>query len=141
MSYIRLLHLKKKNTSSSWLGVALCSSQGVQMNPLTCHIYIYILTFFYSLKKKNFFEHPSPKFYLNPTKINLNMIILMLLLQYFYNKCYMASYNWFLFRPIINITFYLPLTTYHLDFVIKFLWKYCVLNIIKKKKVSFLLIC
>ena len=79
----------------------------------------------------------DPKFYLNPTKINLNMIILMLLSQYFHNKCYMASYNWFLFEPIINFTFYLPLTTYHLNFVIKFLWKYCVLNIIKKKKFLF----
>ena len=61
------------------------------------------------------------------------MIILMLLSQYFHNKCYMASCNWFLFGSIINITFYLPLTTYHLNFVIKFLCKYCVLNIILKK--------
>ena len=76
-------------------------------------------------------------FYINPTKINLNMIILMLLSQYFHNKCYMASCNWFLFGPIINIIFYLPLTTCHLDFVIIFLWKYCVLNIIKKKSFIF----
>ena len=46
----------------------------------------------------------------------------------------MASCNWFLFGPIINITFYLPLTTCHLDFVINFLWKYCVLNFIFFKK-------
>ena len=39
------------------------------------------------------------------------MIILMLLSQYFYNKCYMVSYDWFLFGAIINFTFYLPLTT------------------------------
>ena len=63
----------------------------------------------------------------------MNIVILMLLLQYLYNKFYMASCNWLLFGPIINITFYLPLTTCHLDFVIKFLWMYCVLNIIKKK--------
>ena len=65
------------------------------------------------------------------------MIILMLLSQYFHNKCYMASCNWFLFGLIINITFYLPLTTCHLHFVINFLWKFCVLNIIKKKSFSF----
>ena len=46
--------------------------------PDLSYIYIYILTFFFSLKKKKIFEHPSPKFYLNPTKINLNVIILML---------------------------------------------------------------
>ena len=49
----------------------------------------------------------------------------------------MASCNWFLFGPIINITFYLPLTTCHLDFVINFLWKYCLLNIIKNKSFIF----
>ena len=76
-------------------------------------------------------------FYLNSTKINSNMIILILLSQYFYNKWYMASYNWFLFGPIINIIFYLSLTTYNINFVIKFVWKYCVLNIIKKKSFIF----
>ena len=49
----------------------------------------------------------------------------------------MASYNWFLFGPIINIIFYLSLTTYNINFVIKFVWKYCVLNIIKKKSFIF----
>ena len=76
-------------------------------------------------------------FYLNSTKINSNMIILILLSQYFYNKWYMASYNWFLFGPIINIIFYLSLTTYNINFVIKFVWKYCVLNIIEKKSFIF----
>ena len=42
------------------------------------------------------------------------MIILMLLSQYFYNKCYMVSYDWFLFGAIINFTFYLPLTNNNL---------------------------
>ena len=68
------------------------------------------------------------------------MIILMLLSQYFHNKCYMTSCNWFLFGPVIYITFYLSLINCQLDFVIKFLWKYCVSNIIKKK-VSFFLLC
>ena len=68
------------------------------------------------------------------------MNILMLFSQYFHNKCYMTSFNWFLFGPVIYITFYLPLITCQLDFVIKFLWKYCVLNIIKKK-FHFFLIC
>ena len=56
------------------------------------------------------------------------MIILMLLSQYFYSKCYMTSCNWFLFGPVIYITSYLSLINCWLDFVIKVLWKYCVLN-------------
>ena len=56
------------------------------------------------------------------------MIILMLLSQYFHNKCYMTSCNWFLFEPVIYIIFYLSLINCQLDFVIKVLWKYCALN-------------
>ena len=65
------------------------------------------------------------------------MIILILLSQYFHNKSYMASCNWFLFELTINITFYLPLTTCHIHFIIKFLWKYCVLIFIKNNVLGF----
>ena len=65
------------------------------------------------------------------------MIILILLSQYFHNKSYMASCNWFLFGLTINITFYLPLTTCHIHFIIKFVWKYCVLIFIKNNVLGF----
>ena len=65
----------------------------------------------------------------------------MLLSQYFYNKGYVTSWNWFLSGLTTDITFYLSLTTCHLNFIVNFLWK-CLIssttlkifNIIKKQK-------
>ena len=65
----------------------------------------------------------------------------MLLSQYFYNKGYVTSWNWFLSGLTIDITFYLSLTTCHLNFIVNFLWK-CLIssttlkifNILKKQK-------
>ena len=57
----------------------------------------------------------------------------MLLSQYFYNKGYVASCNWFLSRLTTNITFYLSLITCHLNFIVKFLWK-CRINSVDSGK-------
>ena len=80
------------------------------------NIYIYI--FIYS--KNKILDTLNP-FILISSKISLNMIILMLLSQYFHCKSLVVSSNWFLFGPTTNITFCLRLTTCHLDFVVKFL--------------------
>ena len=65
----------------------------------------------------------------------------MLLSQYFYNKGYVTSWNWFLSGLTTDIAFYLSLTTCHLNFIVNFLWK-CLIssttlkifNILKKQK-------
>ena len=49
----------------------------------------------------------------------------MLRLQYFYNKSQVVSYYWFKFESNTKITFLpqqqQPVTTYHLEFVVKML--------------------
>ena len=73
---------------------------GDSNEPLELSKFIYIIFFkllFWPSKIK--IEHVDPKVYLNPIKINLNMIILMLLSQYFHNKCYMASCSRFYLDP------------------------------------------
>ena len=50
----------------------------------------------------------------------------MLRPQYFHNKSQVVSYYWFKFEPNSKITFLLQqqlVTTRHLEFVVKILWK------------------
>ena len=72
------------------------------------------------------------------------MIIIMLLLQYFYNKGYVACCNWFLFSPTIDITFLPTFNNLPPRFCCEIFWKCFVsnttckiFNFIKKKKKSF----